>query len=76
MLDGADSTAFARGTGATVLSNRLEVASGSGDATLLALPGLGKVTVDCSEGYAYVAVNWKNTSSAPTDVWTADANEP
>lgn len=71
-LDGLDSTKLAHGTNVDVLSNRLVLASGTGDVVLLTLPRLGTLKGWCPSGpeSSSASVQWINTTSAPIDTWS------
>ena len=68
-IDGLDSKQLAKGTGVTVLANRVVIASGSKDEEFLALPGLGVVQVRCRGDEQLAYVDWRNNTSGPIDVW-------
>jgi hypothetical protein len=79
LLDGNDASAFARGTGAAIFSNRLIIhhipeEPISGRARLLTLPYLGRITASCpdeNEG-KWAHIYFENTSGYDVDLWMAD----
>ena len=75
-LDGSDASAFARGTGVTVLANRIVLGDGQVD-VLLTHPDLGNLSASCmGAGSPLASIFWTNTGATVMDTWyntTADA---
>lgn len=69
-LDGLDGAAFARGTGVSVLANRVVLAEGQQGIVLLSLPGLGTFAASCQTGQLHATIGWTNTTSSVIDIWS------
>ena len=70
LLDGFDSTNFARGKGVKTLATRRVVPNTAGSPELLRLPGLGYLRLECGASTDQALVFWRNDQAYPIDVWT------
>lgn len=69
-VDGIEGGALAKGTGVTVLANRLVLQPAATTLVpLLTLPGLGKLEAWCGTGSEFADIGWENTTNQWIQVW-------
>jgi hypothetical protein len=69
-IDGIDGTALVRGTGVTVLANRMVLPNGQADVPLLTIPGLGTLSSFCFTDFSSTGIQWRNSTPGVIDMWT------
>lgn len=73
-LDGLDSSNFVQGNAARVLTNRIVMDANASQQTLLTIPGLGFLAVDCYGSGARVI--WMNDTGGTIDTWRDFSADP